>query len=337
MFIAHEGDLYRTRLTHSLEVSQIARSLAAALGLDADLAETIALAHDLGHPPFGHAGEDELSTQMSGLGGFDHNVQTFRVVTELESRYPSFPGLNLTWETLEGVVKHNGPVSAMLEQPAWRAIVDFDAAYPLDLGGWASAEAQVAAIADDIADNNHDVDDGVQAGVFRLAELEDVPLIGPIVRSVRQDYQDLDERLTRLEAVRRMIGAMIDDVLAETVRRGDAGNLKSPHDVRGLGKALVAFSPAMNEDLSRLRAFLYERMYRHWRVNRTRSQARRILAEMFQLFMREPDVMPNEWGRLGQAANEAGRARLVCDYVAGMTDRFAIEEHRKLFQLDTLG
>jgi dGTPase len=337
VFVAHEGDLHRTRLTHSLEVAQIARSLAVALGLDTDLAETIALAHDLGHPPFGHAGEDELSTQMSGLGGFDHNVQTFRVVTELERRYPNFPGLNLTWETLEGVVKHNGPVSAMLEQPAWRAIVEFDGAYPLELGGWASAEAQIAAIADDIAYNNHDVDDGVQAGVFRLAELEDVALIGPIVRQVRRDYPDLDERLTRLEAVRRMIGAMIDDVLAETARRADAGKVNSPQDVRGLGKALVAFTPAMNEDLSRLRAFLHERMYKHWRVNRTRSQARRILAEMFQLFMREPDVMPNEWGRLGLAANDAGRARLVCDYVAGMTDRFAIEEHRKLFQLDTLG
>jgi dGTPase len=318
-------------------VAQIARSLAVAMGLDADLAETIALAHDLGHPPFGHAGEDELATQMSGLGGFDHNVQTFRVVTDLESRYPDFPGLNLTWETLEGIVKHNGPVSAMLEQPAWKAIVDFDAAYPLDLGGWASAEAQVAALSDDIAYNNHDVDDGVQAGLFRLAELEDVPLIGPIVHSARKDYPDLNERLTRLEAVRRMIGAMVDDLMAETARRAEAGKVGSVHDVRGFGKALVAFSPQMNQDLSRLRAFLYERMYRHWRVNRTRSQARRILAEMFQLFLREPDVMPNEWGLLGQAANETGRPRLVCDYVAGMTDRFAIEEHRKLFQLDTLG
>jgi dGTPase len=338
VFVAHEGDLHRTRLTHSLEVAQIARSLAVAMGLDADLAETIALAHDLGHPPFGHAGEDELSTQMSGLGGFDHNVQTFRVVTELESRYPNFPGLNLTWETLEGVVKHNGPVSAMLERPAWQPIVAFDTAYPLELGGWASAEAQVAAIADDIAYNNHDVDDGAQAGVFRLAELEDVPLIGPIVLAVRRDYPDLDERLTRLEAVRRMIGDMIDDVLAETVRRVEAGKVGSVQDVRCLGHALVAFSPQMNQDLSRLRAFLYERMYRHWRVNRTRSQARRILAEMFQLFLREPDVMPNEWGPLAaRAADETGRARLVCDYIAGMTDRFAIEEHRKLFQLDSLG
>ncbi|HTX50797.1 MAG TPA: deoxyguanosinetriphosphate triphosphohydrolase [Caulobacteraceae bacterium] len=334
VFVAHEGDLYRTRLTHSLEVAQIARSTAAAMGLDADLAEAIALAHDLGHPPFAHSGEDELERQMSAYGGFDHNVQTFRVVTELETRYPNFPGLNLTWETVEGVVKHNGPVSAFMDRPSWRAIGEFDAEFPLDLGGWASAEAQVAALSDDIAYNNHDVDDGLQAGLFRLADLEEVPLIGQILVGVRTDYPDLDDRLTRLEGVRRMIGAMIDDVLAETARRVAEGEVNSPDRVRRLGKALVAFSHDMNEDLSRLRAFLYERMYRHWRVNRTRSQARRILAEMFELFMREPDVMPNEWGVRGQQMEETSRARLVCDYIAGMTDRFAIEEHKKLFQLD---
>ena len=334
VFVAHEGDLYRTRLTHSLEVAQIARSTAAAMGLDADLAETVALAHDLGHPPFAHSGEDELERQMSAFGGFDHNVQTFRVVTELETRYPNFPGLNLTWETVEGVVKHNGPVAAFMDRPSWKAIGEFDTEFPLDLGGWASAEAQVAAISDDIAYNNHDVDDGLQAGLFRLEELEEVPLIGPILLGVRADYPDLDDRLIRLEAVRRMIGAMIDDVLVETSRRAKDGGVGAPDDVRRLGKALVAFSDAMNADLSRLRAFLFDRMYTHWRVNRTRSQARRILAEMFELFMREPDVMPNEWGLRGQQMDETSRARLVCDYIAGMTDRFAIEEHKKLFQLD---
>ncbi|HUO11716.1 MAG TPA: deoxyguanosinetriphosphate triphosphohydrolase [Caulobacteraceae bacterium] len=334
VFVAHEGDLYRTRLTHSLEVAQIARSTAAAMGLDADLAETVALAHDLGHPPFAHSGEDELERQMSAFGGFDHNVQTFRVVTELETRYPNFPGLNLTWETVEGVVKHNGPVADFMDRPSWKAIGEFDTEFPLDLGGWASAEAQVAAISDDIAYNNHDVDDGLQAGLFRLEELEEVPLIGPILLGVRADYPDLDDRLIRLEAVRRMIGAMIDDVLVETSRRAKDGGVGAPDDVRRLGKALVAFSDAMNADLSRLRAFLFDRMYTHWRVNRTRSQARRILAEMFELFMREPDVMPNQWGLRGQLLDEPARARLVCDYIAGMTDRFAIEEHRKLFQLD---
>jgi dGTPase len=336
VFVAHEGDHFRTRLTHSLEVAQIARSLATALGLDADLAETIALAHDLGHPPFGHAGEDELQVQMQPYGGFDHNVQTFRVVTKLERRYPRWEGLNLTWETLEGIIKHNGPVVDKLDKPSWSAIAEFDAEYDLRLGGWASAEAQVAALADDIAYNNHDVDDGVQAGLFQLEELREIPLIGPHVASAVADYPTCDVGILRLEAVRRMIGAMVDDVLAETRRRAAADKVGSPEDVRVLGHALVAFSRDMVEDLSQLRAFLMERMYRHWRVNRTRSQARRMLAEMFQLFMGEPDVLPAEWYARTEGRDDAGRARVVCDYIAGMTDRYAIEEHRKLFHLDSL-
>jgi dGTPase len=304
------------------------------VGLDPDLAETIALAHDLGHPPFGHAGEDELQVQMKAYGGFDHNVQTFRVVTKLERRYPRFDGLNLTWETLEGVIKHNGPVTDQLAKPSWSAIKEFDAEYALRLDGWASAEAQVAALADDIAYNNHDVDDGVLAGLFNLDELAATPLIGPHVQSSRADYPGLEPGILRLEAVRRMIGAMVDDVLAETRRRAEAGNVASPEDVRTLGHGLVGFSRDMVEDLAQLRAFLMERMYRHWKVNRTRSQARRMLAEMFQLFMAEPDVLPAEWFARAENRDEAGRARVVCDYIAGMTDRFAIEEHRKLFHLD---
>jgi dGTPase len=331
VFVAHEGDHFRTRLTHSLEVAQIARSLATALGLDPDLAETVALAHDLGHPPFGHAGEDELQVQMQGYGGFDHNVQTFRVVTKLERRYPRFDGLNLSWETLEGVIKHNGPVVDQLAKPSWSAISEFDAQYALRLETWASAEAQVAALADDIAYNNHDVDDGVVAGLFNLDELAEVPLIGPNIKSARADYPDCEPGILRLEAVRRMIGAMVD-----TGRRALAGKVGSPEDVRMLGHALVAFSREMVEDLAALRAFLMERMYRHWKVNRTRSQARRMLAEMFQLFMAEPDVLPAEWGARTQGRDEAGRARVVCDYIAGMTDRYAIEEHKKLFHLDVL-
>ena len=334
VFVAHEGDHFRTRLTHSLEVAQIARSLATALGLDADLAETIALAHDLGHPPFGHAGEDELQIQMQGFGGFDHNVQTFRVVTKLERRYPRFDGLNLTWETLEGVIKHNGPVTDQLAKPSWAAITEFDAAYGLRLDTWASAEAQVAALSDDIAYNNHDVDDGVLAGLFNLDELAQVPLIGPHIASAWADYPDCDPGILRLEAVRRMIGAMVDDVLAETRQRAQAERVGSPEQVQMLGHALVAFSREMVEDLAQLRLFLMERMYRHWRVNRTRSQARRILAEMFQLFMGEPDVLPAEWYTRAEGRDDAGRARVVCDYIAGMTDRYAIEEHRKLFHLD---
>ncbi len=334
VFVAHEGDHYRTRLTHSLEVAQIARSLSTALGLDNDLAETIALAHDLGHPPFGHAGEDQIDESMKPFGGFDHNVQTFRVVAKLEHRYPDYEGLNLTWETLEGIIKHNGPVTEKLSRPSWNMVRQFDASYDLKLGTWASAEAQVAAVADDIAYNNHDVDDGLQAGLFQLNELLDVPLIGPILHGVRSERPDLDDRLTRLEAVRRMIGAMIDDVMGETLRRARDSGVASPDDVRALGHALVAFSPDMNEDLARLRAFLMERMYRHWKVNRTRSQARRIIAEMFSLFMSEPEVMPTEWFARSQNRDEIGRARVVCDYIAGMTDRYAIEEHRKLFQLE---
>ncbi|MFY7850759.1 MAG: deoxyguanosinetriphosphate triphosphohydrolase, partial [Brevundimonas sp.] len=291
VFVAHEGDHYRTRLTHSLEVSQIARSLAHALRLDQDLAETVALAHDLGHPPFGHAGEDELQLQMEPFGGFDHNVQTFRVVTKLETRYPGFDGLNLSWETLEGVVKHNGPVTHKLHEPAWKAIADFAPGWDLRLDSFASLEAQAAAIADDIAYNNHDVDDGVQAGLFTLADLADVPLIGPVLHQTRSDWPDLSERMLRLEAVRRMIGVMIDDVLAETERRIAEDAIASTDDVRAARRTLVQFSDAMMADLGQLRRFLFERMYRHYRVNRTRSQARRILAEMFQLFMAEPEVL----------------------------------------------
>jgi dGTPase len=334
VFVAHEGDHFRTRLTHTLEVAQIARSLATALGLDADLAETIALAHDIGHPPFGHAGEDELAEQMKPYGGFDHNVQTFRVITELEVRYPDFDGLNLTWETLEGIIKHNGPVTSKLAKPSWKAIADYNADYDLGLGEWAGAEAQVAALADDIAYNNHDVDDGVQGGIFRLNDLIDVPLIGPQIAAVMAQYPDASSRITRLEAVRRMIGAMVNDVMAETQARAASSGVQSADEVRRLDHALVAFSVDMAEDLARLREFLHARMYRHWRVNRSRSQARRILAEMFQLFMREPDVLPSEWFARSQNRDEAGLARLVCDYIAGMTDRFAIEEHRKLFNLE---
>jgi dGTPase len=338
VFVAHEGDHHRTRLTHSLEVAQIARSLAHALRLDTDLAETIALAHDLGHTPFGHAGEDELRVQMESWGGFDHNVQTFRVVTRLEVRYPRFDGLNLSWETLEGVVKHNGPVTHKLDEPAWKAIADYAPDWDLRLGTFASLEAQAAAIADDIAYNNHDVDDGLQAGLFTLADLAQVPLIGPVLEGVRRDWPEINERMVRMEAVRRMIGVMVEDVLAETERRIAADNIRSSEDVRRASRMLVAFSPAMLADLGVLRRFLFERMYRHYRVNRARSQARRILAEMFGLFMAEPETLPPEWAGRVQDAIRSGddprRARAVCDYIAGMTDRYAIEEHKKLFSLD---
>lgn len=339
VFVAHEGDHYRTRLTHSLEVAQVARSIAHALGLDTDLAEAVALAHDLGHPPFGHAGEDELQARMAPWGGFDHNVQTFRIVTRLEARYPAFDGLNLCWETVEGVIKHNGPVAHRLDEPAWRAIAEYAGgadgpAWDLRLDSFASLEAQAAAVADDIAYNNHDVDDGVQAGLFTLADLSEIPLIGPILAEVRRDWPQADKRIVRLEAVRRMIGAMIDDVLAEAGRRLDADGVRSVEDVRRASRPMIQFSDAMQADLGVLRAFLFERMYRHYRVNRMRSQARRLLAEMFDLFNAEPQVLPPEWAGRALDGDAARRARVVCDYIAGMTDHYAIEEHRRLFNLD---
>jgi dGTPase len=334
VFVAHEGDYYRTRLTHSLEVAQIARSLARALGLDDDLAETVALGHDLGHPPFGHAGEDELRQCMEGLGGFDHNVQTFRVVAELERRYPAFPGLNLSWETLEGLVKHNGPVTDRLGEPAWQAVATHNRAQDLRPSTYASAEAQIGAIADDIAYNNHDVDDGLQAGLFTVADLIEVPLIGPILESVREDWPALDDRMIRLEAVRRMIGFMIGDVVAETERRARDMKIETAEDVRLAPRTLVAFSEPVFEDLNRLRVFLHARMYRHFRVNRMRSQAKRILADMFNLFMNEPEVLPAEWYAQLKDVDNIGCARGVCDYIAGMTDGYAIEEHHRLFNLN---
>ena len=332
VFVAHEGDYFRTRLTHSLEVAQIARAMAQAMGLDADLAETVALAHDLGHPPFGHAGEDELAKCMAGRGGFDHNVQTFRVVTELERRYPAFTGLNLTWETLEGVAKHNGPIIGHLEEPAYAYLAAYGAEIDLRPASFASAEAPVAALSDDIAYNNHDVDDGLQAGLFTLDDLSEIALIGPVIEGVRRDWPGLDASMLRLESVRRMIGLMVEDVMAETRRRAADSGVATADEVRALGYPLVAFSREMAEDLARLRAFLHARMYRHYRVNRTRSQARRILAELFALFLDEPETLPPEWV-MSRGEGES-HARQVCDYMAGMTDRFAIEEHRKLFSLD---
>jgi dGTPase len=334
VFVAHEGDYYRTRLTHSLEVAQIARSLARALDLDDDLAETIALAHDLGHPPFAHAGEDQLQACMAPHGGFDHNVQTFRVLTKLEHRYPDFVGLNLAWETLEGVIKHNGPITDKLGLPAYQAVVEYDRDHDLRLGSYASAEAQVAALADDIAYNNHDVDDGLQAGLFAIEDLLSVPLIGPAVASVQRDYPGLDTRMLRLEAVRRMIGAMVENVIEETTRSLEATGVETADDVRALTTQVVAFSDAMLADLSQLRHFLYTRMYRHHRVNRSRSAARRILGDLFDIYMSEPDVLPESWLARTVSKDASGRARVVCDYIAGMTDRFAIEEHRKLFRFD---
>ncbi len=332
VFVANEGDYFRTRLTHSLEVAQIARSIAHSMNLDVDLAETIALSHDLGHPPFGHAGEDELHKCMEPWGGFDHNVQTFRVITKLEERYPSWDGLNLTWETLEGIIKHNGPVTHHMAEPSWKAIADFNAQWDLRPDSYASLEAQVAAISDDIAYNNHDVDDGLRAGLFTIEDLLDVPMIGPVLKGVQKDWPALNDRMVRLEAVRRMIGIMIADVQAETEKRLNEDGIETPEDVRRAKRQMVQFSKPVYDDLSRLRGFLFQRMYKHYRLNRTRSYAKRTLNEMFHLFLAEPDTLPTEWFELVCAKDtETARARVICDYIAGMTDAYAIEEHKRLF------
>jgi dGTPase len=336
VFVAHEGDHFRTRLTHSLEVAQIARSVARRLRLDEDLAEACALAHDLGHPPFGHTGEHVLEDCTKPWGGFDHNAQTLRVVTRLERRYPTFDGLNLTWETLEGTVKHNGPMLHAGEDigvlaPVWQ---DINAGFDLDLHTFASAEAQVAAVADDIAYNNHDIDDGLAAGAFGEDDIcSAVPIVADVFESVRRDHPGLDLLRVRGEAIRRLIGLWVSDLVAESTRRLEHHRPASVEDIRALPLPVVAFSDDMLAKAAVLRRFLMERMYRHWKVNRARSQARRIVRELFDVFMAEPDTLPPQW-QSREDASVARTARRVCDYIAGMTDDFAIDEHRRLFNLD---
>lgn len=338
VFVAHEGDFYRTRLTHSLEVAQIARSVARTLGLDEDLAEALALSHDMGHPPFGHAGEDELDDCMKPYNGFDHNAQTLRVVTRLEKRYPTFDGLNLSWETLEGLVKHNGPVltdnKSIDTLP--QAFLDYPQLESLELDTFAGPEAQVAALADDVAYNNHDIDDGIAAGLFTIDDICEVPLVGDVFKGVRKEYAFLDERLMVAEAVRRLIGIWVDDLVKETRRRLKKHNPQSAEDIRNLNEPVVAFSKRLDDKQRVLRAFLYERMYKHYKVNRMRSQARRILKELFELFNSEPNTLPPPWRQDAEQTSGDRRARIVCDYIAGMTDNYAIEEHRRLFNLDSM-
>lgn len=335
VFVYHEGDHYRTRLTHSLEVAQIARSVSRRLRLNEDLAEALALAHDLGHTPFGHAGEDALDRAMRDHGGFDHNVQSLRIVTALERRYAEFDGLNLTWETLEGLVKHNGPLAgphAADEQArVARAVAPYDQRHPFDLETFASAEAQVASICDDIAYSNHDIDDGLRAGLFGVEHLDEVPIVGPAFAAVRRRYPGLERARLIHEAVRRMIDAMVTDLLTETRRRLEAAQPASADAIRALPEPVAAFSPEMAAANRALKDFLMERMYRHWRVNRMTSKARRVVRELFDLMHGEPRTLPDEWRAMADGPGTPRTARVVCDYIAGMTDRFALDEHFRLF------
>ncbi|MBV8777049.1 MAG: deoxyguanosinetriphosphate triphosphohydrolase [Alphaproteobacteria bacterium] len=329
VFVYHEGDHYRTRLTHSLEVAQIARTIARALGLDEDLAEALALAHDLGHTPFGHAGEEALDGEMAPYGGFSHNDQTLRILTHLEHGYAEFDGLNLTWEALEGTVKHNGP----LAPPLPPSIAAYNARHDLRLDTYAGPEAQVASLADDIAYNNHDIDDGLRAGLFAVADLNEVPLVGPVFQEVALRYPGIEEARLIHESIRRMIDRMVRDMIAETGARLAASGARSAEDVRLLGRPVAAFSEAMRDNDRALKRFLYERMYRHSRVNRMSHKARRVVRELFRLFLAQPDCLPSEWRAAAASGDETASARIVADYLAGMTDRFALDEHRRLFDI----
>jgi dGTPase len=331
VFVYHEGDHYRTRLTHSLEVAQIARTVARALGLDEDLAEAVGLAHDLGHTPFGHAGEEALNAEMQPYGGFSHNDQTLRILTRLERRYAGFDGLNLSWEALEGTVKHNGPLRGRLaDRPVPPSIAEYDAGHPLALDTFPGPEAQVAALADDIAYNNHDLDDGLRAGLFTVADLAEVPLVGPVFAEVARRHPGIDESRLIHESIRRVIDRMVRDLVAETRRRLADSAVKHVDAVRSLGEPVASFSDEMRNHDRALKRFLFERMYRHYRVNRMSSKARRVVRELFQLFFAEPECLPGEWCAL-TGGSTVETARIVADYLAGMTDRFALDEHRRLF------
>ncbi len=334
VFVYHEGENYRTRLTHSLEVAQIARSVARVLGLDEDLAEALALAHDLGHTCFGHAGEKALRDCMRDHQGFDHNAQSLRIVTKLEHRYIAFDGLNLTWEALEGLVKHNGPLLGATDSPPLPlAIAEYAETHDLELHTHAGPEAQVAALADDIAYNAHDIDDGLRAGLFTENDLRDVPLAGPVFRALADAHPGLARGRLIHESVRRLIHAMIDDLCTETARRFAENRPERIEDVRAMNRPLVAFSEAMRENDRAFKAFLFPNMYRHHRVNRMTSKARRVVRDLFDLLLAEPALLPGDWAARALAAGDdtTRRARVVADYIAGMTDRFALDEHARLF------
>jgi dGTPase len=339
VFVFHEGDHYRTRLTHSLEVAQIARALARQLGLDEDLTETLALAHDLGHPPFGHAGERALDACLKDFGGFDHNAQTLRVVASLEHRYPEFDGLNLTWEALEGIVKHNGPLTDRSGAPVGHyrehgipvGIADYIKTYDLELWSFASLEAQVAAIADDIAYDAHDIDDGLRAGLFHLDDLKVMPLTAEIIAETSAHYPDLEDVRRGAELVRELISHLIGAVFAEAERNLAAVKPQSVQDVRQQSRALIAFPAKVAEEEAAIKRFLYQHMYRHKRVMRVMGEAEQILFDLFEKFLKSPSELPPEWLAGAEADNEGDRARRIGNFIAGMTDRFALTEHQRLF------
>jgi dGTPase len=341
VFVEHEGDYYRTRLTHTIEVAQVARTIAGVLGLNTDLAEAVALAHDLGHTPFGHTGEDAMERLMAPYGGFDHNAQALRIVTRLERHYADFDGLNLTWETLEGIAKHNGPVvgpnaDKKHDGPLPYALAEVNAQWDLELDTHASAEAQVAAIADDVAYSHHDLHDGLRSGLFTEDDLMELPVTGHAFEEVDRTYPGLDRMRRRHEALRRVFGRMVEDVIAVAQNRLTSAQPKSVDDIRHMGTTVIRFSKPLYQELKAVRSFLFHRMYRAPSVMAVRADVTRMIDDLFPLFLKQPDLLPAEWQVDVRATqDETQLARMVADYVAGMTDRFAIQEHQRLFTSST--
>jgi dGTPase len=327
VFVQHEGDYYRTRLTHSLEVAQLARSLARTLSADEDLAETVALAHDLGHTPFGHAGEEALDAATMDIGGFDHNAHALRLVTKLEHRYADFDGLNLTWETLEGLVKHNGPLSEPLPGP----IASFDKRWPLELSSWPGLEAQLAALADDIAYVSHDIDDGLRAGIFTIQDLTAAPLAGGHVQGVLERHGDLELSRFIGELIRTLMSELMEDVLNQS--RDNLAGLSSAAAVRGAGRATAAFSPGLLQRLKALKAFQMHNMYRHPRVMASMTRAQAVVTGLYEAFVADPDLLPADWAK---SAREAVSGTVARDYIAGMTDRYALAEYARVFHNEVI-
>ncbi len=332
VFVNHEGDFFRTRLTHTIEVAQIARSLARELSVDEDLTEALALSHDLGHPPFGHAGEDGLNAQMKPYGGFDHNAQALRIVTMLESRYAAFDGLNLTWETLEGLAKHNGP----LPKPH-SYIADYDSRHKLDLNTYASAEAQIASLADDIAYHSHDLDDGLRAGLFGPEEISHLPLVGDALAEARMSSLDVPPPRLRHETIRRVINRLASDLVAETKRRIAKLDPADSNAIRRARQPVVAFTPEMAEANHAIKEFLRARMYKHWRVNRMTAKARRLTSHLFGLLHEDVSTLPDGWRGMAGEGDQKRAALIVGDYISGMTDRFALDEYKRLTDLSITG
>jgi dGTPase len=327
VFVQHEGDYYRTRLTHSLEVAQLARSLARTLAADEDLAETVALAHDLGHTPFGHAGEEALDAVTRDIGGFDHNAHALRLVTKLEHRYADFDGINLTWETLEGLVKHNGPLTGMLPGP----IASFDKRWSLELSTWPGLEAQLAALADDIAYVSHDIDDGLRAGIFTIQDLLAAPLAGDHVRGVLERHGDLELSRFIGELIRTLMSDLMEDVLAQTGANLAEANFPDAARLRGAGRAMASFSPPLLGRLKALKQFQMQNMYRHPRVMASMTRAQAVVADLYKAFVADPELLPPDWAR---AARNAIPGTVARDYIAGMTDRFALAEYARVFHTE---